>query len=71
MEYLKLKKYFFKWAIPGSFFFVPVFSMQLTVKNGLYKSLPMTGFEQRTSDITSDLSDQLSHNHCPTDLLPT
>ena len=46
---------FFKWAIPGLFFFIFVFSIQLTV-NVRYKFLPMTGFEPRTSGIGSDRS---------------
>ena len=48
---VKLKK----WAIPGLFFFIFVFSIQLTV-NVRYKFLPMTGFEPRTSGIGSDCS---------------
>ena len=53
------RKYFFKWAIPGLFFFIFVFSIQLTVGKQLnvrYKSLPMTGFELRTSGVGSDRS---------------
>ena len=46
---------FFKWAIPGLYFFIFVFSIQLTV-NVKYKMLPMTGFEPRTSGIGSDRS---------------
>ena len=33
--------YFLKWAIPGHFFFIFVFSIQLT-DNVQYKFLPMT-----------------------------
>ena len=36
--------FFKKWAIPGLFFCIFVFSMQLTV-NVQYKILPMTGFD--------------------------
>ena len=46
---------------PASFFFIFVFSIQLSV-NGQYKMLLMTGFELRTSGIGSE--HQLSHNHC-------
>ena len=46
---------FFKWAIPGLFFFILVFSIQLTI-NVQYKFLPMTGFEMHTSGIGSDRS---------------
>ena len=45
-----------KWAIPGLFFFIFVFSLQLTVNNVQYKSLPMTGFEPWTSGVGSDHS---------------
>ena len=38
-----------------AFFFIFVFSIQLTV-NVQYKFLPMTGFELRTSGIGSDCS---------------
>ena len=47
--------FFKKWAIPGLFFFIFVFSIQLTV-NVEYKFLPMTGFEPQTSGIGSDRS---------------
>ena len=43
------------WSIPGLFFFIFVFSIQLTV-NVQYKFLLMTGFEPRTSGIGSDRS---------------
>ena len=46
---------FKKAAIPGLFFFIFVFSMQLIV-NVQYKFLPMTGFELRTSGIGSNHS---------------
>ena len=46
---------FFKMAIPGLFFFIFVFSIQLTVHTQ-YKVLPMTGFELQTSGIGSDRS---------------
>ena len=46
---------FLKWAIHGLFLFIFVFSLQLTVKKcSSYKSLPMTGFEPRTSGVGSD-----------------
>ena len=45
----------FKWAIPGLFFFIFVFSIQLTV-NVQYKILPMTGFEPQTTGIGSNCS---------------
>ena len=48
--------FFFNWAIPGLFFFIFVFSVQLTVNIDQYKLLPMTGFETRTSGIRSDHS---------------
>ena len=44
-----------KWANPGPFFFIFVFSLQLTV-NIQYKLLPMTGFEPRTSGVGSNRS---------------
>ena len=40
----------------ASFFFIFVFSIQLTVKNVKYKSLPMTRFEPRTSGVGGDRS---------------
>ena len=43
---------FFKWAIPGLFFFVFNISIQLRVNN----FLPITGFEPRTSRIGRDRS---------------
>ena len=46
---------FLKWAIPGLFFFIFVFSIHLTV-NVQYKFLPMSGFEPRTSGMGSDRS---------------
>ena len=50
--------YFFpqKWAIPHLFFYIFVLALQFTVENVLYKSLPMTGFEPRTSGVWSDHS---------------
>ena len=51
----KKSSYWKKWAIPGLFFFIFVFSIQLTV-NVRYKFLPMTGFEPRTSGIGSNRS---------------
>ena len=56
---LRIRKSFFKWAIPGLFSFSFVFSIQLTVGKQLnvwYKSLPMTGFEPRTYGVRSDCS---------------
>ena len=47
--------FFKKWAIPGLFFFIFVFSIQLTV-NVQYKLLPMTRFKPQTSGIGSDIS---------------
>ena len=44
-----------KWAIPGLFFFIFVFSIQLTVIVE-YELLPMTGYEPRTSGIGSNRS---------------
>ena len=46
---------FLKWTIPGLFFFIFVFSIQLTV-NIQYQFLLMTGFELQTSRIGSDRS---------------
>ena len=48
--------YFNKWAIAGLFFLIFVCSLQLTVKNVLYISLPMTRFEPWTSGVGSDSS---------------
>ena len=44
-----------KCDIPGLFFFIFAFSIQLTV-NVQYKFLPMAGFEPRTSGIGSDVA---------------
>ena len=50
------KKVFIKWAIPGLFFFIFVFSIiQLTV-NVQYNFWPMIGFEPQTFGIGSDRS---------------
>ena len=46
---------FFKWAFPGLFYFIFVFSIQLT-ENVQYNILLMTGFEPQTSGIGSDRS---------------
>ena len=46
--------------MPGLFFFIFVFSTVQLV----HKILPMSGFEPRISGVVSN---QLSHNHCPTD----
>ena len=46
---------FFKLANPGLFFFIFVFSIQLTEKHQ-YKFLPMTRFELRTSGVGSNRS---------------
>ena len=46
---------FFEVAFPGLFFFIFVFSIQLTV-NAQYNFLQMTGFEPRTSGVESDRS---------------
>ena len=48
--------FFKKWAIPGLFFFIFVFSIQLTVNNVQYKCLPMIGFEPLTSGFGNDRS---------------
>ena len=48
-----IQAHFFKWAVPGFFFFIFVFSIQLTI-NVQYKFFLMTGFEPRTSGIGSD-----------------
>ena len=47
--------FFKKWAIPGLFFLIFLFSIQLTV-NVKFKLLLMNGFEPRTSGIGSDRS---------------
>ena len=47
--------FFKKWVILGLFFFIFVFSTQLTV-NVQYNFLPMTGFEPQTSGFGSDRS---------------
>ena len=46
---------FKKWAIPSLFFFIFVFSIQLTV-NVLYNFLPMTGLNAWTSGDGSNRS---------------
>ena len=40
----------FKYAIPGLFYFIFAYSMQLAVKNDVYKNLLMIGSELWTSD---------------------
>ena len=55
MPQFKLDFFFKKWAIPGLFFFIFVFSIQLTV-NVQYNFLLMTGFEQQTSGNGSNRS---------------
>ena len=45
---------FSKWAIPGHFFFIFVFSKQLTTNK--WNFLPMTGFEPQTSGVGSNHS---------------
>ena len=52
------QSYLKKWAIPGLFFlYVRLFQFQLTVnKCSIYKFLPMSGFEPRTSGIGSGRS---------------
>ena len=50
-----LKPDFFKWSIPGLFFFIFVCSIQLTV-NVQYNFLPMIGFELHTSGFRGDRS---------------
>ena len=49
------KLLFLKWANPGLFFFIFVFSIQLT-ENIQYKFLPMTGFKPWTSGVRSNRS---------------
>ena len=49
-------KFVKKWAIPGLFFFILVFSIQLTEKEYSVKNSPMTGFELETSGFRSDHS---------------
>ena len=41
------------WAIPGLFFFIFVFSIQLTV-NVQYKCLPVTGFELEATALLNE-----------------
>ena len=54
---MKIKKTFFKkWAIPSLFFFIFIFSIQLTVNKCFIYILPMTGLELWTSGIRSDRS---------------
>ena len=48
-QYLDIKK----WAIPGLFFFIFIFSIRLTV-NVQYQFLLMAGFEPQTSGLGSD-----------------
>ena len=57
-KWAKTGNFFFlkQWAIPGLFFFIFVFSIQLTVNNVQYNFLPMTGFEPRTFGIGSNRS---------------
>ena len=45
-----------KWAIPGLFSFIFVFSIQLIVNKCAILNLPMTGFELQTSGIGSNCS---------------
>ena len=45
----------FKYAIPGLFFFIFAYSMQLSVKNDVYKNLLMIGSELWTSDVGSKI----------------
>ena len=47
--------FFFNGPLPAPFFFIFVFSTQLTVKN-VQQTLPMTGVEPRSSRIESDRS---------------
>ena len=49
-----------KWDIPGLFFFIFVFLIQLTVKNVPYKSLPMSRFKPRNSGVRSNRSTNLA-----------
>ena len=49
-------KGFFKWSIPGPFFFIFVFSIQQLTVNVQFKCLPMTGFKLLTPGIGSDHS---------------
>ena len=44
----------FNGSFPASFFFIFVFSIQLTAKIVQYKILPTTGFEPRTSGVESE-----------------
>ena len=46
----------FKWAIPGFFFFIFVFSIQLTVNKCSKQIFPMTWFEPRTSGVETNCS---------------
>ena len=45
-----------KWAIPCLFFFIFVFSTELTLNNCSIKVLPMIGFELRISGVGGDCS---------------
>ena len=49
-------QFFLKWVIPGLFFFIFVFSIQLTENNVQYKFCPLTGFESQTSGVGSNRS---------------
>ena len=55
MHLVWLESFFKKWANPGIFFFIFVFSTQMT-EHIQYKFLPMTGYEQWTSGVGSDRS---------------
>ena len=52
-------------GIPGLFFFIFVFSIQLTVNIVQFKFLSMTGFEPRTSGIRSDRSTNCATTPAP------
>ena len=53
-----LLNFFFKWAIPGLFFFISSFQYTVDSKQmfNINKLLPMTGFDLQTSGIGSDRS---------------
>ena len=64
--YLLTRCCYFKWAIPGLFFlYFCLFKISTVNKKMIYKTLPISGFEQQTSGSQKQLLCQISHNHCP------
>ena len=68
LRFVSSHRQFFKWAIPGLFFFIFAFSIQWIV-NAQYKFLPMSGFKLRTSEIGSDRSTNWTTTTAPGKIL--